>query len=282
MPSLAKGKYAYQGNGLGVQRTLGNAGTDALGDKFTATTPTLLDKGHIVAPGEEVGMAMVNEGHDIEPGGGVDPDRGVSLEHGRPTIPPTSLLPSPLSSKRRFSVLDSVNAGDSATVKFFPRASSSRQSSSRHSSSRLSSSRLSSPHDSLSIPSTSGSAKRGRMSGTVALTTIGHGIIDLSTSYRKALDDKEARHQDRMAQHQDTMLHLERQLTLGREERQERQEAMDRAQEMETDLSDDSLAALLEVFQTEEGSAMAYLSIKIESVRKAWVKRKLARVSLPQ
>lgn len=117
------------------------------------------------------------------------------------------------------------------------------------------------------------------MTGAIALATIGHGIVDLGASYRKGLEDKGARHQDRMT-------HLERQLERQERQerqdllvRQERQEAMIRAQELESDLSDDSLAALLEVFQDDEGSAMAYLSIKTESVRKAWVKRKIARAT---
>jgi hypothetical protein len=55
--------------------------------------------------------------------------------------------------------------------------------------------------------------------------------------------------------------------------------AMEHAQESELDPLDDDLAAFLEVFQTEEGSAKAYLAIKIESVRKAWVKRKVTRAT---
>ena len=62
---------------------------------------------------------------------------------------------------------------------------------------------------------------------------------------------------------------------------QKRQEAMELAQGKETYLPDDDLAALFDVFQKEEGSALAYLSIKTEGVRKAWVKRKIASVMLP-
>ena len=56
---------------------------------------------------------------------------------------------------------------------------------------------------------------------------------------------------------------------------------MELAQGKETYLPDEDLAALFGVFQKEEGSALAYLSIKTEGVRKAWVKRKIASVMLP-
>ena len=56
---------------------------------------------------------------------------------------------------------------------------------------------------------------------------------------------------------------------------------MELAQGKETYLPDEDLAALFDVFQKEKGSALAYLSIKTEGVRKAWVKRKIASVMLP-
>ena len=121
-------------------------------------------------------------------------------------------------------------------------------------------SRITSSTDSLSTPSAS-SSKRGRMTGAIALTTIGHGITDLNASYCKGLEQEEARHQYRMSQqdHRDNVMSL----------------AMERAQELDSDLSPEDLIALFEVFQTEEGSAKAYILIKIETVRKAWVKHKV-------
>ena len=56
---------------------------------------------------------------------------------------------------------------------------------------------------------------------------------------------------------------------------------MELAQGKKTYLPDEDLAALFDVFQKEEGSALAYLSIKTEGVRKAWVKCKIASVMLP-
>lgn len=242
MQRQVKGKYSYQGNDLGVQRTTtptptisgyAGAGTNAPDDELTTTT-----------------TAMSNEEHTIEP--------------YDTSIPPSSPPPSPsIAPKRRFSLLDSESVGDvnDTAIKSLSRFSSSGKSSSR---------------DSLSARSTSSSSKRGRMSGAIALANIGHGIIDLGASYRKSIEDKEARHHDKMVQHQDAMSQMSRQAE--REERRDVtfKEATDRAQELERDLSDDDLAALIDVFQTEEGSAMAYLAIKIESVRKAWVKRKIS------
>jgi hypothetical protein len=51
--------------------------------------------------------------------------------------------------------------------------------------------------------------------------------------------------------------------------------AMERAQELETYLSDDHLAALLELFQTDVSTADAYMVLKRDNLRKAWVQRKL-------
>jgi hypothetical protein len=54
--------------------------------------------------------------------------------------------------------------------------------------------------------------------------------------------------------------------------------AMDRAQEVETDLSSHELAGLMEVFEDRD-RARAYLAIKNDDVRKAWIERKLASTS---
>lgn len=239
MPSLAKGRYAYQANGLGQQTSP------------TTTTPT-------------------------------HTHTGESLEHDDNDILSTSPPPSPsIGSKRTFTALDSesVIEVDTAAIKYLPRVSSSRMASS-------------------STPSTSTTSKRGRLTGAIALTTIGHGIVDLGASIRQGLVDKDSRHQDRMTQlerqldHQELQLKLQRehqehqelQGTLERQERQERQqkrkEAMDLAQDIDIDIGPENLAYLLEVFETEEDSARTYLSIKVDDVRKAWVKMKIARRSI--
>lgn len=180
-------------------------------------------------------------------------------------IPPTSSPPSPsIASKRRFSqsAIEDPNDYDSAGMKSLHRFSSSS-----------------------STPSTS--SKRGRMTGTIALTTIGHGILEMGASYCKSLDSKDIRHQDRMTQW-DRQLGIQRerqerqdlQESLERKEREERQQkhqdAIDCAQEIDLDLESEDLAKLLEVFQHDIDSAVLYLSIKTEGVRKAWVKRRIA------
>ena len=164
---------------------------------------------------------------------------------------------------------------------------------------RFSLSRDASLHDSVSYRTTSSSSKHGRITGSIALTNIGHSIQDLGATYRKSIESKQAKHQDLMAQlslqmsHQEQQLelqghqlkHQERQKEEEHQERQDRfqkrQEAMELAQGKETYLPDEDFAALFDVFQKEEGSALAYLSIKTEGVRKAWVKCKIASVMLP-
>ena len=56
-------------------------------------------------------------------------------------------------------------------------------------------------------------------------------------------------------------------------------QAVAQAQELETYLSDDELAALLEVFE-EQNSARAYLRIKTNELWKAWVKHKLTTAGI--
>lgn len=55
---------------------------------------------------------------------------------------------------------------------------------------------------------------------------------------------------------------------------------MERAQQLETHLLPDVLAALIEILEENEDSAKAYLWISIESVRKAWVKHKLSKIGV--
>lgn len=126
------------------------------------------------------------------------------------------------------------------------------------------------------------------MSGAVALSNIGQGIVDLGVSYRKNLENKETHHKDRMS-------HLDRQLdfqqlyeqrqefqgSLEHEERLEhrkmRQDAMNIAQEENSDIGAENLAALLEVFEDEE-ECRTYLGIHRSDVKRAWVMRKIAKM----
>jgi hypothetical protein len=108
---------------------------------------------------ETYGIVEEDRGHD----GG-----GESLGHDKPddNVPPTLPPPSPsVASKRQFSVLHSGSVNDMET-------------------SRTATSKINSSH---STPLTSNS-KRERMTGAIALTTIGHGLADLNSSYCKALE----------------------------------------------------------------------------------------------
>ena len=51
---------------------------------------------------------------------------------------------------------------------------------------------------------------------------------------------------------------------------------MERAQELETDLDDKRLVALIGLFQTDVSAADAYLVLKRDGLRKVWVESKLS------
>ena len=42
----------------------------------------------------------------------------------------------------------------------------------------------------------SGSAKRGQMTGAIAITTLGHGLADLTSTYCKGLEEEQLQHQE--------------------------------------------------------------------------------------
>ncbi|RPD70630.1 hypothetical protein L226DRAFT_525741 [Lentinus tigrinus ALCF2SS1-7] len=54
-----------------------------------------------------------------------------------------------------------------------------------------------------------------------------------------------------------------------------KQKAMIQVQQLETDLSDDQLVSLINIFQLQAGAADAYLVLQREGLRKAWVQDKL-------
>lgn len=56
--------------------------------------------------------------------------------------------------------------------------------------------------------------------------------------------------------------------------------AMTRAQELETDLNDTRLVALIGLFQADVSAADAYLVLKRDSLRKVWVETMLAAPQL--
>jgi hypothetical protein len=93
------------------------------------------------------------------------------------------------------------------------------------------------------------------MSGAVALNRLGDTLSDFTTSFRTSVQRRDQPPVDPTVERKNT--------------------AMERAQDLETDLSDDQLAALLELFQSDVSTADAYMVIKREPLRKAWVQRKL-------
>jgi hypothetical protein len=180
MPSLAKGRKAYQANGLGTAQsniTSGASGS-AQGSVRDIEDP-VMDKGLATENGELAEVLVIATGSSST-AGIVSNDVGESNNIDKPTsevFPPTSPPLSPsIASKQRFLAVG--NTSDSLTL----------QSQSQPSSSHLSSSHTS---------STSSSAKRGWMTGAIALTSIGHGIADLNTSYQRGLELDEAWHLDR-------------------------------------------------------------------------------------
>jgi hypothetical protein len=55
--------------------------------------------------------------------------------------------------------------------------------------------------------------------------------------------------------------------------------AMERVQELESDLDDTCLVALIKLFREDVSAADAYLVLKRDSLRKVWVEAELARVT---
>jgi hypothetical protein len=165
--------------------------------------------------------------------------------------PATSPPPSPsIGSKRRFSAIDLKGVSPSGDLDMG------------------SPSAIVTPASRSLISSNSSTSKRGRITGAIALANIGHNLSEFNSMFRIGLDRQEARHRKRAVmqeQREDDPMEV----------------AMERVQEVDSDLTPDELAGLIEVFQKERDSARAYLLIKNEGVRKAWIKRKLASISGP-
>lgn len=125
--------------------------------------------------------------------------------------------------------------------------------------------RLSTSQVGSHIPSAPSTSRRGTMAGAIALTTIGHGLADIGSSYCKGVELADARHHDRLFRRDrwDGVL----------------AEVRKCAQEQEAYLSDEDLATIFEVFQAEEANAKACLAIKSEGVRKVWVRHQISRMA---
>lgn len=120
--------------------------------------------------------------------------------------------------------------------------------------------RLSTPGStpSASTSAVTSSSKRGRMTGAIALHQLKDSLVDFNSNYSSSIRQRTNWIEQRTANSA-----VER-----------RQTAMKLAQEQEKDLDVDHLAALLELFE-DASIADAYITLGSESLRKAWVRRKL-------
>jgi len=250
MPTGAKGKNVYQGS-LAVQqaqavksRGVGHAGGEPSTSMLTSDAPITSED-------------LPAEGSD---------DDAVAP----PTLPP----PTPSPSKRRFSALVSESADTSQSPSTLSGISP------------------------ISRSVASSSSKRGRMTGAIAISSLGHELSDIKGLLRLDIEQtrlnaearEERKRQERKHFEERERLEHERREHERREERERLEQVMlldhekdpmliaiNRVQEMETDLSPDEIAILAELFNKEHDSAKIYLALKADPVRKAWIKRKLAQ-----
>ena len=200
-----------------------------------------------------------------------------------PTLPP----PTPSPSKRRFSALVSESA-DSSTPSAIPGSSSAGISGI-------------SP---VSRSAASSSSKRGRMTGAIAISSLGHELSDIkgllcmdlemTKSNAEAREERKRLEREQLERNRLERNRLEQerleheQLEQERLEREHREQvldhqkdpvlgAIDRMQEMETDLSADHQAILADLFNKEHDSTKVYLALKTDPLRKAWIKRRLTQ-----
>lgn len=261
MPSDAKGTRAFHGQlVIQAQGTTGSASTVASSQTATAIGEQDHDKQgddhrEDVSGSGNKGQARSDGGVENAVGsavvGGAGDDNHDGSDNGLGNdLPPTSAPPSPSVAasrgKRRFSAMDSTSGGDS-DISDLTTPLQNASSTSSH---------MSSASASLS--------KRGRVSGAVALASLGHSLTGFTSVFRQGIEMEQARHNARVAR-RDT----------HNASTSSSSQAMDKAQTVELDLSPDELAALLEILE-EESAANAYMQIRRDDLRVAWVKRKLA------
>jgi hypothetical protein len=179
-----------------------------------------------------VGVGAASDGGDFGNAGDVlMPDPLDGLE-----IPPSSPLPSTISSKRRFSAIDDLTGSETAH---------SKQSSS------------------LRVTSSSAASAKGHSVEAIALTNIGHNFADINSTLWMGIEMEQARFDARKAE------------WIAREDHGDvTTQAMRLAQQMETHLTYDELAALLEILE-DSNIAKGYIQTQNDDLRKAWVKQKL-------
>ena len=254
MPTGAKGKNVYQGS-LAVQQ----AQTVESGDV-----------------GRTLRMDSATGEFGDAPTTSEDPPAEGREKDDDDAAPPPLPPPTPSPSKRRFSMLVSESANSSSPCAI-PGSSSAGISGI-------------SP---VSRSAGSSSSKRGRMTGAIAISSLGHELSDIKGLLRMDIEltksNAEAREERKCQERKDLEERKRLEEHQRLEERQRQEEAIldhekdpmlvaiDRLQEVEADLSPDEMAILAELFNKEHDSAKTYLALKSDPVRKAWIKRRLAQ-----
>jgi hypothetical protein len=182
-----------------------------------------------------------------------------------PSTPPP---PTPSPSKRRFSALESAESSSQSAIPGSSSAPSGITATSRSGNSTL-------------------SAKRGRMTGAIAISSLGHELSDIKDILRKDLEltktSTEAREERKRQEIQEKEQLEQKRLEREHQERERpmEQDPMLRAiilmQDVDSDLSPEDQVTLAELFSKELDSAKTYLALRSDPVRKAWIKRKLAQ-----
>lgn len=108
-----------------------------------------------------------------------------------------------------------------------------------------------------STPTPSTLARKRQTSGTAALMNLSDQLSDFTDAYRAGTAAE--------ASPRDFASSPER-----------KRMAMERAQELESDLDDTRLVALIGLFRKDVSAADAYLVLKREGLRKVWVETELA------
>ena len=118
------------------------------------------------------------------------------------------------------------------------------------------------------------------MTNAVAITSLSHGLNDLKDFLRSGEEliktREERKHLEDERKHQEVEDERKRQEI----ERLEQQQhlmmlAIDHMQEVDSDLSPEDQAFLVQLFQ-EQNNAKAYVALKSKPVREAWIKLKRA------
>ena len=180
-----------------------------------------------------------------------------------PTLPP----PTPSPSKQRFSTLASESI-DSSSQSAIPSPSTAITGGS--------------PTSRSAVSSSSGRAKRGRMTGAIAISSLGHELSDIKGLLRMEIESTksnlDAREERKRWEMERSEHNHPRQIQNQPMPMDPMLNAIEHMQELDSDLSPDDQATLADLFNEDTGSAKTYLALKTDPVRKAWIQRKLKQM----